>query len=98
MLLNEKETLKKLLALVTHGERTREAKIARLLSESKGSEGGQEAGSVQRQKSEDGAAAGVETSEREKRTGHRVRRQLHTPRIQGSIYKDGEGGSAGLTA
>lgn len=37
------------------------AKIARLLPESRGSEGGQEAGSVQRQKSEDGAAAGVET-------------------------------------
>lgn len=84
MPLNEEETLKKLLALVTHGERTREAKIARPLSERKGSEGEQEAGSVQRQKSEDGAVAGVEMSEREKRTGHRVRRQLHTHRTQGS--------------
>lgn len=73
------------------------AKIARLLPESRGSEGGQEAGSVQRQKSEDGAAAGVER-EREK-TGHRVRRQLHyTSKLRGAICKGGEGVLVGLTA
>lgn len=59
------------------------------MPESRGSEGEQEAGSIQ---SQDGAVAGVETCEREK-TGHRVRRQLHyTSKLRGAIYKDGERG------
>lgn len=49
-------------------------------------------------RSQDGAVAGVERCESEK-TGHRVRRQLHyTAKPRGTMYKDGEGGSAGLTA
>lgn len=53
---------------------------------------------VSKGRSQDGAVAGVETCEREK-TGHRVRRQLHyTSKLRGAIYKDGEGGSVGLTA
>lgn len=67
------------------------------MPESRGSEGNRRL-AVSEGRSQDGAVAGVERCESEK-TGHRVRRQLHyTAKPRGTMYKDGEGGSAGLTA
>lgn len=80
MLHNDEET--KEAASISHTWRKNQRSKDRLLPDSKGSEGEQKAGSVQRQKSEDGAAAGVEASEREKRTGHKFRRQPHTHRAR----------------
>lgn len=96
VLRNDEETLKELLALVTRGERTREAKIGscQTAKEVRGT------GSWQCPKAEvRGRSCGRGGSEwkGEKDWAQGQKAAAHTS-SSGAVYKDGEGGSAGLTA